>query len=439
MTPRLAVFGLGYVGVVSAACFAARGHHVVGVDVNVDKVGMIQAGHPTIEEPEIADLVRTGVQSGRLRATDDAAQAVAESDIGLICVGTPSTATGGLSTDYLDRICDEIGAVLPGKRGHYTVVVRSTMLPGTGERLVERLEKASGMQRGRDFGFCVNPEFLREGSSVDDFWHPPKTVIGELDQASGAPVAALYEGLPGPVYRVSIPVAETIKYVDNAFHALKVSFANEIGTWSKALGLDSHEIMDIFRSDTKLNIAPTYLRPGYAFGGSCLPKDLRAMLHTARHADVEMPLIEHILESNAHQIRRVHDLIMSAGPRRVGIFGLSFKSGTDDLRESPMVTLAEQLLGRGIELLIYDRQVATSRLHGANRAYVEERIPHLGRLLSSSPDAVATHAEVCVLGTTAPEAVEAIARAPDAIVIDLVRPPGHEALQRNGKYVGIAW
>ena len=322
----------------------------------------------------------------------------------------------------------------------YTVAFRSTMLPGTCEdRLIPRLEAASGLKAGQDFGVCVNPEFLREGTSVKDFNDPPKTVIGQIDDKSGEILAALYEGLPGPVHRVPITVAELAKYADNCFHAVKVTFANEIGAVCGALGLDSHQVMDVFVSDTKLNISAAYLKPGFAFGGSCLPKDLRALTHTARHNDVRIPMLDNVLSSNEAQIDRVFQQVADTGSRRVGLFGLSFKAGTDDLRESPLVELAERLLGRGFELLIHDSQVSLSALHGANRAYVDARIPHLSKLMVSSPDQAAAHAEVAILGTGTEEAVAAVERSGATVVIDLVRNAATARLADRPGYQGISW
>jgi GDP-mannose 6-dehydrogenase len=437
---RIAVFGLGYVGCISAACLAQRGHSVIGVDVSSDKVRTVADGGTPVLEEGVEDLIAQQVSAERLTATTDSAEAVANSDLALICVGTPSTPTGALKTDHLEQVADEVGAALKDRQDRYTVVIRSTLLPTTCENVVlPRLEAASGKRAGEDFGLAVNPEFLREGSGIRDFFDPPKIVVGQLDASSGDAVAALYEGLTAPVYRVPLPVAEMIKYVDNSFHALKVGFANEVGAICKALDLDSHTIMDIFVSDTTLNVSPAYLRPGFAFGGSCLPKDVRALVHTARHADVPVPILENILPSNEKQVERTFAMIESTGKRRVGLFGLSFKAGTDDLRESPMVALAELLLGRGFELLIYDAHVSLSRLIGANRSYVEERIPHLSRLLASSPDAVAQHAEVCVVGSTDPDGVSAVARAAKRTVIDLVRFPGSTDMSDDDCYVGIAW
>lgn len=437
--PAIAVFGLGYVGAVTAACFAARGHRLIGVDVNADKVKMINDGQSPIIEERIGELVAGVVASGALTATTSAAEAVAATDVALVCVGTPSTAAGGLSTEYLRSVSDEIGAAIAGRSEGYTVAYRSTMLPGTCQQeLIPRLEAASGKVAGRDFGVCVNPEFLREGTSVRDFENPPKTVVGELSDACGDVVASLYEGLPGDVFRVPIKVAEMTKYVDNSFHALKVTFANEIGAICKNFEMDSHEVMAIFRADTKLNISAAYLRPGFSFGGSCLPKDVRALTYAARHNDVQAPLLEAILPSNATQTDRVFAMVQATGCRRVGLFGLSFKSGTDDLRESPLVHLAERLLGRGFELRIYDSNVSMSAIHGANRAYIDARIPHLSRLVSPAA-AVAEHAQVCVLGTSDPSAVRAVAAVPDAVVIDLVRTPETVALAGTHQYEGVSW
>ncbi|HET8619831.1 MAG TPA: nucleotide sugar dehydrogenase [Acidimicrobiales bacterium] len=438
--PRVAVFGLGYVGTVSAACLASRGHTVIGVDVSPDKVAMVTEGRTPVVEERIGELIAEQVTAGRLTATSDAAAAVAATDLALVCVGTPSTPSGSLLTTYLEQVSDEIGAALAGRPERYTVVIRSTMLPSTCEEVVApRLEAASGLRAGTDFGLGVNPEFLREGSSVRDFFEPPKTVIGEIDEASGDAVAELYEGLPGPVYRVPLGVAEMIKYADNSFHALKTGFANEMGAICKALGLDSHAVMDILTADTKLNISPAYLRPGFAFGGSCLPKDLRALVHRARREDVAIPILDSILPSNEGQIDRVFRTIEATGKRRVGLLGLSFKPGTDDLRESPLVALAERLLGRGFELMIHDSQVAVSRLLGANRAYVDQRIPHLSKLMASSAREVVDHAEVVVVGTADPDGIAELGGADGRIIVDLVRFPGSEEYEGDGRYVGVCW
>jgi GDP-mannose 6-dehydrogenase len=437
---RISVFGLGYVGCVSAACLASSGHEVVGVDVNPLKIDLILSGHAPVVEERIGELTQQVVASGALRATSDVAEAIGSTDISLVCVGTPSAPNGSLSTVYLERVAEEIGQALAGLEHRHTVVFRSTMLPGTClDLLVPILEKSSGKTAGIDFGVAVNPEFLREGTSVRDFFDPPKTVIGEFDTASGDVVAGLYDGLPGEVFRVPIPVAEMTKYADNAFHGLKIGFANELGSICRAIGLDSHEVMDVFLADRKLNISPAYLRPGFAFGGSCLPKDLRGLVYAARQADVSVPILGHVLASNEEHLKRAFDLVAASGSRKVGLFGLSFKPGTDDLRESPLVELAERLLGKGYDLRIYDANVTLSRLMGANREYIESRLPHLGDLLSSSVDDVLAHADVCVIGCKDPAVLDALDRVGDRTVIDLVRLPDAAVRRTEPGYVGLAW
>ncbi|NMN96668.1 nucleotide sugar dehydrogenase [Antrihabitans stalactiti] len=437
----LSVFGLGYVGCVSAACFASRGHQVVGVDVNAQKVEFLRQGKAPVVEERIGELTAEVVESGQLTVSDDAASAVLATDISIVCVGTPSAPGGGLSTVYLERASEEIGTALANKDGWHVVVYRSTMVPGTCESiLIPALERTSGKRAGADFGVCVNPEFLREGTSVKDFWEPPKTVVGESDARSGEMVMSLYEGLSGPRFQVPISVAEMTKYVDNSYHALKVTFGNEVGALCAKLGLDSHAVMDIFLADTKLNVSAAYLRPGFAFGGSCLPKDVRALNHTARQNDLEIPVLANVLASNEAQIRRTVDMIISLGRRRVGMFGLSFKAGTDDLRESPMVELAERLIGKGYDVRIYDANVALSRLMGANRAYIEEHLPHIGELLSGDIEDVLAHGETFVVGSKDKLVIEAVDRiGEDRPIVDLVRLPGAEERRLHENYQGIGW
>ena len=437
---KISVFGLGYVGCVSAACLASQGHEVVGVDVNPTKIELISRGRAPLVEERIGELTAEVVRSGALRATADIAEAIAATEISLICVGTPSAPSGSMSTEYLERVAEQIGAALADQGRWHTVVFRSTMLPGTcTELLVPILEKASGLTAGVDFGVAVNPEFLREGSSVRDFFEPPKTVIGELDPRSGDMVASLYEGLPGEVFRVPIPVAEMAKYADNSFHGLKIAFANELGAVCRVLGIDSHQMMDVFLADRKLNISTAYLRPGFAFGGSCLPKDLRGLVYAARRADVSLPLLSHVLPSNEEHLRRAFDLVAATGKRRIGLFGLSFKPGTDDLRESPLVELAERLLGKGYDLRIYDDNVAVSRLMGANREFIESRLPHLGDLLADSVDDVLAHADVLVVGCKDPAVLAALDAAGERTVIDLVRLPDAHLRRTNPGYFGLGW
>ncbi|MEY9840220.1 nucleotide sugar dehydrogenase [Streptacidiphilus sp. EB103A] len=437
---RISVFGLGYVGSVSAACLAGRGHEVIGVDVNPGKVDLVNAGRATVVEERIGELTAGVVQSGALRATCDVREAVMGSEVSLVCVGTPSEPNGSLSTTYLERVAEQIGAAIAERGGWHTVVFRSTMLPGTClNLLVPILEKSTGGTAGVDFGVAVNPEFLREGTSVRDFFDPPKTVIGELDPASGAVVAELYEGLPGEVFRVPIPTAEAIKYADNAFHGLKIGFANELGSVLQALGVDSHQVMDVFLADRKLNISPAYLRPGFAFGGSCLPKDLRGLVHAAQRADVSVPILAHVLSSNSDHLQRAVELVERTGKRRVGLFGLSFKPGTDDLRESPLVELAERLHGKGYDLRIYDANVNISRLLGANREFIETRLPHLAQLLTGSVDEVLEHAEVCVVGTRDPAVLSALPPGDGRLLIDLIHLPDADARRAESGYHGLAW
>ncbi|MET0452882.1 MAG: nucleotide sugar dehydrogenase [Mycobacterium sp.] len=441
VSDSVSVFGLGYVGCVSAACLASRGHRVIGVDVNPDKIDALRQGRSPVVEERIGDLTAEVVGAGNLTVTTDSASAVQNTDLSLVCVGTPSAHGGGLSTAFLEQVSDEIGAALALKNSWHVVVYRSTMVPGTCENLlIPRLESASGKRAGVDFGVCVNPEFLREGTSVRDFLDPPKTVVGATDLHSGEIVLNLYEGLPGRQFQVPIRVAEMTKYVDNSFHALKVGFANEIGAICSSLTLDSHAVMDIFMSDTKLNISPAYLRPGFAFGGSCLPKDVRALTHTARRNDLDVPLLANLLTSNESQMRRAVDLVLEAGRHKVGIFGLSFKPGTDDLRDSPMVELAERLIGKGFDVKIYDATVVLSRLTGANGAYIRQQLPHIGDLLTDDVDAVLDHGDVLIVGSREPRVVDAVARAgSDRFIVDLVRLPDAEQLRGAPNYQGIGW
>jgi len=437
---KISVFGLGYVGCVSAACLASRGNTVIGVDVNPTKIDLIMGGHAPVVEERIGELTASVVADGSLTATTDVAAAIRDTDISLVCVGTPSAPNGSLSTAFLERVAEQIGEALAERDTRHTVVFRSTMLPGTClNLLVPILEKASGKTAGVDFGVAVNPEFLREGSSVRDFFDPPKTVIGEFDAASGDAVAALYDGLPGEVFRVPVPVAEITKYADNSFHALKIGFANELGSICAALGLDSHQVIDVFVADTKLNISPAYLRPGFAFGGSCLPKDVRGLVHAAHRADVSVPILAHVLPSNEAHLKRAFDLVVRTGRRKVGLFGLSFKPGTDDLRESPMVELAERLLGKGYDLKIYDANVTLSRLLGANREYIEQRLPHLGQLLAGSVTEVLDHAEVCLVASADPDVLAALPPDSGRTLIDLIRLPDADARRTEPGYVGLAW
>ena len=437
---KVSVFGLGYVGSVSAASFAADGHQVIGVDVNADKVAAINAGRSPIVEPGLEEVLGRAVAEGRLRATTDTADAVTNSDVSLLCVGTPSRRNGSLELMYLERVSQEIGAVLAHKADYHVVVVRSTVLPGTTHSVViPALENASAKKYGDGFGVSVNPEFLREGTALKDFRKPPLTLVGHNHAADASGTIALYQAIDAPLVSTSIRVAEMMKYTSNTWHALKVCFANEIGNLCKRLGVDSHEVMDIFCRDEKLNLSSYYLKPGFAFGGSCLPKDVRALQYRAKEVDVELPVISQILPSNRMQIQQAFDQILETGKKRIGLLGFSFKAGTDDLRESPMVILAEQLLGKGLSLCIYDKNVSLARLVGANREYIEKQIPHLSSLLCETVEEVVDRSDVVVVGNKSPEFVDALARTrSDQIVVDLVRVPIYGSLLQSD-YRGICW
>jgi GDP-mannose 6-dehydrogenase len=435
---KISIMGLGYVGAVSAGCLAKQGHEVIGVDPQQAKVDLINAGKTPIIEKDIGEIIERAVAEGRLRATTDVLEAVRYTDISLICVGTPSLGNGHIDLKYVRRVCEEIGTALKDHPGH-TVVVRSTMLPGTMRNVViPALETASGLKAGEDFGVCLNPEFLREGTAVHDYFHPPKTVIGELDRASGDVLVKLYDGLPGPVIRTDYETAEMVKYADNTWHALKVAYANEIGNICKALGLDSHKLMEIFCQDTKLNLSPYYLKPGFAFGGSCLPKDVRALSYKAKLLDVKVPIIDAILPSNDEQIERGIQAVIEKGERKVGILGFSFKAGTDDLRESPMVELVERLIGKGYDLRIYDGNVRMAAIHGANRDYILNHIPHISKLMVAGIDEVIAHGRTIVIGNGAAEFRDVPRRLEEGQqVVDLVRIADTRSVR--GVYDGICW
>jgi GDP-mannose 6-dehydrogenase len=439
MTLSVSVFGLGYVGCVSAACLAKEGHTVVGVDVSATKVGLINAGQSTIIEDGIRELVSDMRATGRLSATADVGAAVAATEISIICVGTPSRANGSIDLASVTRVAEQIGEAIARKKARHTVVVRSTVLPGTTEDVVKpALERTSGKKAGAGFGLCMNPEFLREGTSIRDFYEPPFNIIGTADAESAGPVRTLYQGIDTPTHVVPIKVAEMVKYACNAYHGLKISFANEIGNICKALTIDSHEVMRLFCEDTKLNVSAAYLKPGFAFGGSCLPKDLRALSYRARQADIDTPLLAATLESNRKQIQRAFDMVMATGARKVAILGLSFKAGTDDLRESPMVSLVELLYGKGMAIAIHDEHVSSARLVGANKEFIEKQIPHIWRMMRSTVSEVLGDAQVVVIGNGSPayRGVQPLLKDGQA-VIDLVRAFGSR--QSDAKYQGICW
>jgi len=420
---RISVFGLGYVGSVTAACMAGLGHHVIGVDLNALKVDALNAGISPIVEARVDELVAKARQAGLLSATSDAAAAIGESELSFVCVATPSLRNGKLDLTSLRQVCREIGEALRHKPTSHTIVVRSTVLPGTADSVViPALEEASFKQAGRDFILCMNPEFMREGSAVSDFFNPPFTVIGSLLPDHARSLREVYSFAPGEIVQTSLTAAEMVKYVCNAFHALKISFANEIGSLCQCLGIDPTAVFDIFTRDTKLNISKAYLTPGFAFGGSCLPKDIRALTYRAKELDLRLPLMESILPSNAEHMERAVQAVLETGKRKIGVLGLSFKAGTDDLRESPSVHLIKRLLGEGCHIDIWDEKVSLGRLVGSNRQFIESVIPHIGSLLCDDMQTVIATADLVLIGTqaVAKDHVTSLLR-PDQKLIDLMR------------------
>lgn len=435
----ISIFGLGYVGAVSAGCLANDGHRVIGVDPNQTKVDLINQGATPIVEKDIGEIIAASVREGRLSATTEVAKAVQQSEMSLICVGTPSQLNGSLDLKYVRRVCEEIGAALTTKPSFHVVVARSTMLPGTMKDVViPTLELSSGKKAGSQFGVCNNPEFLREGTAVSDYYHPPKTVIGETDTRSGDVLASIYSKMEAPLIRTDLATAEMVKYTDNVWHALKVGFANEIGNICKSLSIDGHEVMGIFCQDHKLNLSPYYLKPGFAFGGSCLPKDVRALTYKAKTLDVETPILNSILPGNQLQIQRGIKLIVDQGKRKIGILGFSFKADTDDLRESPLVEVIESLIGKGYDLRLYDKNVRMASITGSNRDYILNHIPHISRLMVESVDELLAHAEVVVVGNSSAEFKDILSKVrPGQMVIDLVRIGSGRT--EPGRYEGICW
>ncbi|GLK87708.1 GDP-mannose 6-dehydrogenase [Pseudomonas turukhanskensis] len=435
---RISIFGLGYVGAVCAGCLSARGHEVVGVDVSTAKIDLINNGKSPIVEPGLEALLQQGIETGRLRGTTDVAAAIRDTELSMLCVGTPSKKNGDLELDYIESVCREIGFVLREKTTRHTVVVRSTVLPGTVKNVViPILEDCSGKKAGVDFGVAVNPEFLRESTAIKDYDHPPMTVIGELDKESGDALESLYSELDAPIIRKDIEVAEMIKYTCNVWHAAKVTFANEIGNIAKAVGVDGREVMDVVCQDKTLNLSQYYMRPGFAFGGSCLPKDVRALTYRAGQLDVEHPMLGAIMRSNVAQVQNAFDIIASHDKRKVALLGLSFKAGTDDLRESPLVELAEMLIGKGFDLSIYDSNVEYARVHGANKDYIESKIPHVSSLLNSDFDQVVDGSDIIVLGNRDERFRPLAQHAPEGKqVVDLVGFMKHTT---NGTTEGICW
>jgi GDP-mannose 6-dehydrogenase len=436
---KISIFGLGYVGTVSAGCLAHDGHEVIGVDSFKTKVDLINEGRSPVIEADIGEIIAEAVRTGRLRATEDQVNAIRDTELSFVCVGTPSQNNGNLDVTYVRRVCEQIGQAIRTKKARHTIVIRSTILPGTMHGVViPALEEFSGKKACVDFGVCNNPEFLREGSAVKDFNAPPKIVIGQLDAASGDTLASLYAHLDAPLLRTDLRTSEMVKYTDNSWHALKIGFANEIGTLCKSLSIDAHEVMNIFCQDKKLNISAAYLTPGFAFGGSCLPKDLRAIAYKAKTHDLALPILTSILPSNEMHVSRGLDLIMKKGNKKVGILGFSFKAGTDDLRESPMIETIERLIGKGYDLRIFDKNVNLARLVGANRDFILNHIPHISRLMVTGIDAVLEHAQTIVIGNNDPDfhTVPDRLRA-DQSLIDFVRITNRRS--EGGTYDGICW
>lgn len=441
MSRTISVFGLGYVGSVTAACLAHKGNRVIGVDVNPRKVEMVQAGRSPVLEKGINEIMAESNRASRLHATTSILKAVAESEASFICVGTPNLRNGEHDLRQIEHVVLEIGAAMREKDGFHTIVLRSTVMPGTTESLViPMIEKASGKHAGEGFGVCYNPEFLREGSAVSDFLEPTITVLGGATSDHLREIREVYAWVPGRIFETSLSTAETVKSVCNVFHALKVVFANEIGTLCKRMGIDTEAVFEIFKADTRLNASAAYLTPGFAFGGSCLPKDLRAVSQGARQMDVRLPVIESIMTSNHEHIERAVDEVLRTGKKKVGVLGLSFKSGTDDLRESPLVLVIKRLLGEGCQVRIWDRDVALGRLVGSNRQFIDEVIPHIGTLLMPELIDVLHGAEVVVIGTRAvtKETLRSLLR-PEQHVVDLVNLEKARRVDGHLAYEGICW
>ncbi|MDZ7803475.1 nucleotide sugar dehydrogenase [Thiohalophilus sp.] len=437
---NIAIFGMGYVGAVSAACLARDGHQVFGVDVDPTKLDLLRQGYSPIVEEGIQELTSNVVEQGRLTVTDNVDEAIGQCALSFVCVGTPSQPNGSQDLGAIEKVAAQIGEALARHDQYHVVVIRSTVRPGTVmDRVRPVLEQHSGKQLGEGFGLAFQPEFLREGTSIKDYDNPPFTVVGGDSQRTLDGIRPVFEHLPCEFVGTDIGTAEMLKYACNAFHAVKIVFANEIGRLGQSLGVDSREVMRLVTQDRQLNISPAYLRPGFAFGGSCLPKDLRALLYIAKEQDMEVPMLAGVIPSNQQQIDHALQFILRSGKRRVGMIGLSFKSGTDDLRESPLVTLAEQLVGKGIELRIHDPNVQLSRLIGANRRYIEEKLPHLGRLLVDDAAELIGDADIVLLGLSDANLVEqVVSEASEAqVVLDLVGMPGRDRLR--AAYRGICW
>jgi len=435
---KITVFGLGYVGCVSAACLADTGHNVIGIDVNATKINLINNGSPTVIEKDLDSLLKKGWGAGRIKATSNYETAVMDSDVSIICVGTPNNKPGHLNLGSIYQVTENIGEALVKNDKYHVIIIRSTVLPGTNEKVGLIIEEQSGKKRGKGFEVVSNPEFLREGSAVEDFYNPPFTVIGTSSERAFEIVKAIYRNVNGPIKRTSIKTAEMIKLVSNSFHALKVTFANEIGNICKQLEIDSSEVMKLFCEDKKLNLSSYYLKPGFAYGGSCLPKDLKALNMIAHDRYVETPVLSAIERSNDRQKQQLVDMIKENGTKKVGILGFSFKPGTDDLRNSPIVEVAEILLGKGYDVAVYDKNVRLSNLIGRNRQYINEKIPHLEKIITDNLDEVINRCELIVVANNEKEFADLPSRYPDLKIIDLVGIiADHE--KARGNCQGICW
>jgi len=441
MNRSISVFGLGYVGTVTAACLASKENRVLGVDLSAAKVEAMENGRSPIVEPRLNELIAEAHRACRLHATVDSAAAVTQTEISFLCVGTPSLRNGKLDLGHIEPVCRAIGAALKNKDSFHLVVLRSTVLPGTAETLViPVLEQTSGKRMGKDFGVCVNPEFMREGTAVTDFLEPAMTIVGASHSEHAAVLKEIYAWAPGRIFETSFRSAEMLKYLCNAWHALKVSFANEVGTLAKQLGVDAESVIEVFCADNKLNISPSYLKPGFAFGGSCLPKDVRALNYRAKELDLELPLLESILRSNEVHLERAVEMVLATGKKKIGMLGLSFKAATDDLRESPQVQLVKRLLGEGRQIQIWDDNVSLGRLIGSNREYIEHVIPHIGSMLNPSLEQVVRNSELVIVATRGVnrDALQVLLRA-NQTVIDLVNLEKSRRLGSSASYDGICW
>ena len=434
---NISIFGLGYVGCVSLGCLAKNGHYVIGVDTNPAKINQINSGKATIIEKEVDTIIAEQRSAGHISATDNVTEAISGSDISIIAVGTPSSDKGHLNLQFIFKVAENIGEALRNKSSFHIIAIRSTIMPGTCDKVAAEIEKISGKKRNVDFAIVDNPEFLREGTAVHDYYNPPLTLIGSDNPVAAEKVADLYRQLPAEIVITDLKTAEIMKYINNTYHALKISFGNEVGNICAELGIDSHKVMDIFCKDKQLNISPYYFKPGFAFGGSCLPKDLKGLQTLAHDLYVEIPLIESINRTNEIQIQRAIKLIYKYNNKKLGFLGLSFKAGTDDLRNSPTVSIIEALLGKGCNIAIYDKNINLAMLTGTNKDYIDSRIPHLSSLLVNDPAKLVQDCDIVVINTKEPEFHELVDGIDGKLIIDFVRLD--EALLTRSNYIGINW